>query len=280
MCLKPGDHVQTTLELARALIEQLLARGFRCAVVLADAVSGENATLIHALHQLGLRDVVATHAHQRVGMEAKHRIRTTRWRPCARVFTAGSRQERYRRATLFGRRRPIRYDQITTDPVHLPPATTGQLMTNLPGTIEQSVGNRCGWRTQDPHTASSKRMMNVAGPLVGAPTRPRLRVGGSWCCAPTGSSACRLPPWSLRRLRRLSRPWLFLPPPGAAPWHPAWTDDASWQHRLNHLRLLLQPYVCACLLLPWRHVYPLPHLAAGLADRCALMNTYHPLCPP
>src|SRR5579875_3506938 len=73
------------------------------------------------------------------------------------------------------------------------------------------------------------------------------------------------------------------PPAPAAPpppiQHPAWTDDASWKHRLTNLRLLLQPFVCACLLLPWLCVYPLPHLTAELADLCALMNTYHPLFP-
>jgi hypothetical protein len=67
-----------------------------------------------------------------------------------------------------------------------------------------------------------------------------------------------------------------LPPPAQ---HPAWTDDASWKHRLTNLRLLLQPFVCAALLLPWLHLSPLPHLSAGLADLCALMNTYRPLFP-
>ena len=75
--------------------------------------------------------------------------------------------------------------------------------------------------------------------------------------------------------RRLGEPTS----PAAALQHPAWTDDASWKHRLNNLRLLLQPFVCACLLLPWLRLYPLPHLTAGLADLCALMNTYHPLFP-
>jgi hypothetical protein len=68
-------------------------------------------------------------------------------------------------------------------------------------------------------------------------------------------------------------------PPAEARQHPAWTDDASWKHRLTNLRLLLQPFVCACLLLPWLRIHPLPHLSAGLADLCALMNTYHPLVP-
>jgi hypothetical protein len=66
---------------------------------------------------------------------------------------------------------------------------------------------------------------------------------------------------------------------GAAGQHPAWTEDMSGKHRLDNLRLLLQPFICACLLLPWLRLYPLPHLAAGLADLYALMNTYRPLYP-
>jgi hypothetical protein len=62
-------------------------------------------------------------------------------------------------------------------------------------------------------------------------------------------------------------------PPAAARQHPAWTEDASWKHRRTNLRLFLQPFVCAALLLPWLRVHPLPHLSAGLADLCALMNT-------
>jgi hypothetical protein len=68
-------------------------------------------------------------------------------------------------------------------------------------------------------------------------------------------------------------------PPAKARQHPAWTEDASWKQRLTNLRLLLQPFVCACRLLPWLRLHPLPHLAAGLADLCALMNTYHPTFP-
>ena len=53
----------------------------------------------------------------------------------------------------------------------------------------------------------------------------------------------------------------------------------SWTQRLDNLRLLLQPVICTCLLLPWLRLFPFPHLTAGLADRCTLMNTYRPLCP-
>ena len=61
--------------------------------------------------------------------------------------------------------------------------------------------------------------------------------------------------------------------------HPLWAGDAGWKHQLNNLRLLLQPYVCAALLLPWLRLFDLPHLQRGLADACSLMNAFHLLGP-
>ncbi len=61
--------------------------------------------------------------------------------------------------------------------------------------------------------------------------------------------------------------------------HPHWDGGPGWKRTLNNLRLLLQPYVCACLLFPWLRVLPLPHLQAGLADLCALMNWTEPHLP-
>ena len=75
------------------------------------------------------------------------RVRQTRWRPFERVFTDGSSERRFLRETVYGTRRAIRYYQITTDPIHLPPETTWDLMTNLPGQIQQTVGNTFGLRT-------------------------------------------------------------------------------------------------------------------------------------
>ena len=48
-------------------------------------------------------------------------------------------------------------------------------------------------------------------------------------------------------------------PPPALPLqaHPAWNAETGWKHLLNNLRLLLQPLVCASLLLPWLQLVPL-----------------------
>jgi SRSO17 transposase len=124
--------------------------GFRVDVVLADTVYGERSALVNALvnalDQLGLRYVVAIRSTHGDWLDARERIRTTPWRAFARVLTDGSSQERYLQETIFGRRRSIRYFQITTDPVHRPAESTWQLMTNLPGKIAYSVGNTFGSR--------------------------------------------------------------------------------------------------------------------------------------
>ena len=64
--------------------------------------------------------------------------------------------------------------------------------------------------------------------------------------------------------------------------HPAWNTGTGWKSHLNNLRLLLQPYVCTCLLLPWLHLLSPPHVQAvqtGLATLGSLVNTF-PLALP
>ena len=277
-CLKPEDVFRTKPELALDLIQQLLALGLQFEVVLADTVYGESHAFVSALDHLGLQFVVAIRSTHGVWMDARERIRTTPWRAFERVFSDGSSQQRYLQETIFGRRRALRYFQITTDPVRRPRESTWQLMTNLPGKIEDSVGNTFGLRTWIEY--GFKQAKDELGWADF-----RLTDGASierwWelvlCAylfvslqAPVFASAGTdaAPPLPVEST-----------PSPATLQHPAWTEDASWKHRLDNLRLLLQPFICACLLLPWLRLYPLPHLAAGLADLCAFMNTYRPLYP-
>ncbi len=58
--------------------------------------------------------------------------------------------------------------------------------------------------------------------------------------------------------------------PRSARSHPAWDTGSGWKHHLNNLRLLLQPYVCSCLLLPWLALVPLPHVPAVQTGLAAL----------
>lgn len=275
--LKPDDVYKSKPQLAVELIQELAALGFRFSVVLADSMYGESWDFTHALHRLGLQHVVAIRSNHGVWTFPGERVRQTRWRPFERVFTDGSTERRYRCEFVFGKRTPTRYFVVTTDPVHLPPETTWHLMTNLPGKIEETVGNTFGLRTwieygfkqvkdelgwadyrlTEAHSIERWWELVMCAYLLVSLQAP------AFAAVPGGSAAELAPP----------------PAAGKARQHPAWTDDASWKHRLTNLRVFLQPFVCACLLLPWLRLYPLPHLAAGLADLCAFMNTYHPPFP-
>ena len=248
--------------------------------MLADSLYGESYDFITALHRLGLQYVVAIRSHHIVWTFPGERVRQTRWRPFARVFTDGSTEQRFICEFVFGKRGGTRYFVVTTDPVHLPPETTWHLMTNLPGKIERTVGNTFGLRTwieygfkhakdelgwadyrlTDAHSIARWWELVMCAYLLVSLQAPALAAAPAVSADP-------------------STPAPAAGPPAAARQHPAWTEDASWKHRLTNLRLFLQPFVCAALLLPWLRVHPLPHLSAGLADLCALMNTYHPLVP-
>jgi SRSO17 transposase len=283
--LKPGDVYKTKPQLAIELMHELTSQGFRFSVVLADSLYGESSEFIAALHRLGLRYVVAIRSNHGVWMLPGQRFRRTRWRPFARVFTDGSSEQRFIRELVFGQRRPTRYFEITTDPVHLPRETTWEAMTNLPGKIERAVGNTFGLRTWIEY--GFKQVKDELGwadyRLTDATSIERW-----WelvLCAYLLVSV-QAPIFAMVPADDADAPTEHVDTPSSSPGqsgppvpHPAWREDASWKHRLTNLRLLLQPFLCTCLLLPWLRLYPLPHLAAGLAELCALMNTYRPLFP-
>jgi SRSO17 transposase len=287
-CLKAGDVYKTKPQLAIEIIEELLRLGFRFRVVLADSLYGESGPFISALHRLGLQYVVAIRSTHGVWMLPGQRIRRTRWRVFERVFTDGTSQERFIRETIFGTRRTVRYYQITTDPQTLPPETTWDLMTNQPGKIEDTVGNTFGLRTwieygfkhaKDDLGWADYRVTDYAAIerwwelVMSAYTLVSLQtadVAALAHLAPPPDASSTAPPPSL---------------PGALgplETHPAWDTRTGWKHHLNNLRLLLQPYVCSCLLLPWLALVPLRHAQAvqtGLAALGSLVNTFRLALP-
>ncbi len=285
--LKPGDVYKSKPQLAIAIIEELVALGFRFSVVLADSLYGESGDFIAALHRLGLQYVVAICSNHGVWLRPDQRIRQTRWRPFDRVFTDGSTEQRFLRETIYGSRQPVRSYQITTDPQTLPPETTWDLMTNQPGKIEQTVGNTFGLRTWIEYgfkhakddlgwadyrvtdSAAIERWWELvmsAYTLVSLQSLAGAAHGPVSTPQPAAASATPTPP----------------APPTLLETHPAWDAGTGWKHELNNLRLLLQPYVCSCLFLPWLHLVPLPHLQVvqtGLAALGSLVNTFRLALP-
>jgi SRSO17 transposase len=286
--LKPDDVSKSKPQLASEIVEELVALGFRFSVVLADSLYGESGEFIGALHRLHLHYVVALRSNHGVWMLPGQRVRQTRFRPFARVFTDGSSQERFIRETVFGTRGPVRSYQVTTDPLTLPSETTWDLMTNLPGKIERTVGNTFGLRTwieygfkhaKDDLGWADYRLADFASIerwwelVMSAYTLVSLQsadfAGLGHVTSPAASAA--------------AEPATGQPPPSARlAAHPAWDTGSGWKHQLNNLRLLLQPYVCSCLLFPWLHLVPLPHVQAvqtGLAALGSLVDTFRLALP-
>jgi SRSO17 transposase len=145
--LKAGDVYASKPRLALALIGELRQRGFQFDLVLADRLYGESGDFISALMESGLRFVVAIRDNHTVWVQRGTRQRQTRWRSFERVFSDGTTQTRYVSETVFGKRTPVRYFRLTTDPITLPKDTTYLVMTNLTGNVRHTLGNSYGLRT-------------------------------------------------------------------------------------------------------------------------------------
>ena len=261
--LKPGDIYKSKPQLAVELIQELAAQGLHFSVVLADSMYGESWDFTAALERLGLSYVVAIRSNH------KEWVVSRRAGAADPVAALRPRFHRWNERAALPLR--VRLWQAHPDPLlrdhhrPRPPAPREHLaiMTNLPGNIERTVGNTFGLRTWIEY--GFKHAKDELG----------------WADYRVTDAASIERWWELVMcaylLVSLQAPALALTPPDepapapvAARQHPAWTEDASWKHRLTNLRLLLQPFVCACLLLPWLRLHPLPQLSAGLADLCAL----------
>jgi SRSO17 transposase len=271
--LQPDDTYRTTPELAIDLIHALQRQGFEFSLVLADSLYGESGDFITALEQLHLPYVVALRFNHAVWLPKPARIRQTRWRPFARVFSDGHQTTRYISEVIYGQRQRIRYYSLTIDPVTLPSDGTWFIMTNLPGDLRTTVGNLYGLRTWIEY--GFKQAKDELG-------WADYRVTDYHTMERWWEIVC-----SAYLLVSLQSPVLQAAPPTAPelppddaptqrfPQHRWWDTGNGWKNILNNLRLILQPYVCHCLLLPWFLVFQIPALHDGFTQLTSLMNTFH-----
>jgi len=76
-----------------------------------------------------------------VRLPAEQRVRANKWRKFERIFSDGSRQVRYIREIIYGKKRELRYWEITADIETLPENSTWYVMTQIPGVLAKEVGN-------------------------------------------------------------------------------------------------------------------------------------------
>ena len=276
--LKPADCYKTKPELAVEIIQELQTFGFQFDVVLADCLYGESGDFISALEKLRLKYVLAIRSTHGVWLPAGQRVRYTNWRPFERIFSNGEQRTRFIREIVFGKRGRIRYYQLTTDPQTLPPESTWYILTNLEGDIRTAVGNTYGLRTWIEY--GFKHAKNELG-WADYRVTDYAEIERWWEIVFSAyllvSFHC--PAFHLSEQEALPEQASEVTPVEHFPEHPWWDSGHGWKNALNNLRLILQPYIFFCLLLPWLLVFDIPCLRTGFAELTGIMNFFHAALP-
>ncbi len=286
--------------LAIALVEELVALGLRFRVVLADSLygeSGESGAFTSALHRLGLPYVVALRSPHRVWLLPGPRVRQTRWRPFARVFTDGSTAQRFIRATLCGTRHPHAPPLLPAHHRSRDPAARDPLGPHdQPAGHDRADGGAHEQHVRRAHAGPAYGCKQAKDDLGWADDRvtdyaaiarwwelvlsaytlvslqsPAFAALGHGAAAPETAAPAAAAPAAAAPLL-----------PAALDAHPAWDTGTGWKSHLNNRRLLLQPSVCACLLLPWLPLVPLPHahsIQTGCTALASLVNAFRLALP-
>jgi hypothetical protein len=274
--------------MAIQLIHTLTQMGFHFEVVLADSLYGESGDFIEALSELKLQFVVAIRENHGVLLPPGQRIRYTTWREFDRIFSNGDTETRWIREIVYGQRRAIRYYQLTTDYEEQPPESTWFVMTNLSGDMPQALGhiyglrtwieygfkqskNELGWAdfrlTEDKNIEKWWELVSSAYLMVSLQAQTST---GTSPGTPQTEQASPVeeqpiaPPEELQEQFRQPK-W--------------WAPGKGWKRALKNFRLISQPDVSYCLLLPWLQVFVMPVLKAGFETFIGIMNKFKGVVP-
>jgi SRSO17 transposase len=146
--LKPGDKYLTKPEIASMLMRKLQSMGFNFNLVLADSLYGESSkNFIEVLDELNLKYLVAIRSNHSLELLPRQKIQYLKWHKFKRVFSDLSAENRFIREIVAGKRKEVRYWEITTDSEHLPDNSTWYVMSKYSGITPREVGNFYGLRT-------------------------------------------------------------------------------------------------------------------------------------
>jgi hypothetical protein len=249
---------------------------------------GESTDFIEALGQLELPFVLAIREHHGVWMPAEQQIAYTAWQEFDRGFSDGEPETRWIREILYGERHTSRYYQITTEYDEQPPESTWFLMTDLPGDIQQELGNISGVRTWIEYgfkqstnelgwadfrltmypgierwweIVSSAYLMVSLQSSLGKRTAPENRQPADACLVQKRA----VPQQKDTQAQFQQHKW--------------WNAGTGWKATLNNLRLISQPYVSYGLIIPWLQVFLPPFVEEGFEQLIACMNHFKGFTP-
>jgi SRSO17 transposase len=271
--LKEGDEYKTKPQLAESIIRELQGFGFNIELVLADSLYGESGNVIRVLEELKLSFIVAIRSNHGVLVGPGQRVRYNSWRAYQQTLSNRQPEKRYIREIIFGKRRTIRYYEITKSDTKEPGQDNWYIMTNLPGNIQLVVGNLYSLRNWIEY--SFKQVKNELGwadfRLTDYESIERWWEIIFSTYLLVSLQAQQFKSQVMNSAESGSSP---TSPTGEFNQHPWWELGVNWKSALNNLRLIIQPYIFWCLIKPWLRVFPIPGMKRGFFKLIGIMNSF------
>jgi SRSO17 transposase len=260
-------------QLAEEIIRELQAFGFKFKLVLADSLYGESGNVIGVLEELKLNFIVAIRSNHGVLVGPGQRVRYNNWRAYQQHLSHRQAERRYIREIIFGKRRSIRYYEITKSDTKNPKSDTWFIMTNLPGNIQLVAGNLYSLRTWIEY--GFKQVKNELG-WADFRLTDYSSIERWWEIIFSAYLLISLQAQAFQNeaARNIQLNSSLLESTGEFALHPYWEPGTNWKSALNNLRLIIQPYIEWCLIEPWLRVFPIPGLKRGFFKLIEIMNGF------
>jgi SRSO17 transposase len=257
--LKEGDKYQTKPEIAAEIIEELIEKGFKIKRVLADSEYGESGrNFLRVLEERGIEYAVAIRSNHSVLMAPGQRVRRNRWQAFERVHFDDSREKRYIREIIFGKRRKVRFWEITTDKDTVPEETTWYVMTRIEEVSVKEVGNIYGERTWIEY--GLKQSKNELG-WADYRLTDYSSIEKWWEMVMSVYLMVSLQMDVFQeREPEITRSSERKEAEELATTHPWWSFGKGWNAHLNNIRLFVEPFGYLNRLKPWISVFWKPCL--------------------
>jgi SRSO17 transposase len=255
--LLEGDIYKSKPQIGEEIIKKLKEMGFKIKMVLADSEYGESdSNFVSILNQEKINFVLAIRSNHGMWLPLGQRVRYNKWRPFVRIFSTGKTEERYIREIIFGKKREIRYWQVTNNTETLPENSTWYIMSKIPGIKYKEVGNLYGLRNWVEY--GLKQSKNELG-WADFRFTEYSRIEKWWEIVMSAYLMV-----SLQSEQLNESPEVPLDREKTAKEeiekHPWWSEGKSWKNILNNLRLFIQPLCYFNLLKPWLVVLFTPQI--------------------
>ncbi|BCU09526.1 DDE transposase [Microcystis aeruginosa] len=245
--LKEGDEYKSKPKIGGEIIQKLKEMGFKIKLLLADSESSESEeNFVSILNEEKLDFVLAIRSNHGVWLPSGQRVRCNKWRDFERVFSTGKTEERYIREIIFGKKKEIRYWEVTDNKETLPKNSTWYIMTKIPKINYKEVGNLYGLRNWVEYgLKQSKNELGWADFRV----TDYSRIEKWWEIVMSAYLMVSLQSEELKESREASLD-LAKPAQEEIKKHPSWDKGKGWKNILNNLRLFIQPLCYFNLLKP------------------------------